>query len=179
MTKKFGAGFALGIVGSLLLAVAVWLTVAYTGAYNVAASDPHAEVVRWTLETTMRRSIAGRADATGLPETFSGDAVAEGARHYSEYCAHCHGTPGGEPAEWSRGMRPEPPHLTKAAAEWSPAEIRWIITNGIKMSGMPAFGGHEDPEEILSLTAFVTSLPGLSADDYAKLTGGTAGAADE
>ena len=175
MSGKFGAGLALGIIGTVLFAIATWLTVAYTGAYNVAASDPHADAVRWTLQTTMRRSVASRADAAGLPEDFSDDMVAEGARHYSHYCAHCHGSPGGEPAEWSRGMRPEPPHLTEAAAEWSPEEIRWIITNGIKMSGMPAFGGHEDPEEILALTAFVTSLPGLTADDYAALAGGSDG----
>ncbi|HEX2019297.1 MAG TPA: cytochrome c [Aurantimonas sp.] len=179
MAKRFAAGLALGVVGTILLAVAVWLTVAYTGAYNVAASDQHADVVRWTLDTTMHRSVANRAGAAGLPESFSGALIAEGARHYAESCAHCHGTPGGEPAGWSRGIRPEPPHLTEAAAEWSPEEIHWIVTNGIKMSGMPAFGPHHAPEEIVALTAFVTSLPGLSADDYAALTGGAAGAAHQ
>lgn len=177
MTKKFGAGLALGVIGTLLVAVAVWLTVAYTGFYNVAASDQHADAVRWTLDTTMRRSVASRAGAIELPENFSDDQIAEGAQHYAESCAHCHGTPGGDPAEWSRGMRPEPPQLSEAATEWSPEEIHWIITNGIKMSGMPAFGPHHTPEEIVALTAFVTSLPGLSADGYAALTGEAAGAA--
>lgn len=179
MTKKFGAGLALGVIGTILLAGAVWLSVTYSGAYNVAASDQHSDAVRWTLDTTMRRSVANRAGAAGLPESSSEDLIAEGAQHYAESCAHCHGTPGGAPAGWSRGMRPEPPHLTEAAAEWSPAEIHWIVTNGIKMSGMPAFGPHHGPEGIVALTAFVTSLPGLSADDYATLVSGPAGAADQ
>lgn len=169
MTRKFGAGLALGIIGTLLLAVAVWLTVAYTGAYNVAASDEHADAVRWTLDTTMHRSVANRAGDIGLPEQPSEEIIAQGAGHYAESCGYCHGSPGAEPAEWSRGMRPEPPHLTEAATEWTPEEIHWIVSNGIKMSGMPAFGSHHSPEEILALTAFVSALPGLTADDYAAL----------
>jgi len=169
MTKKFGAGLALGIVGTILVAIAVWLTVVYTGAYNVAASDPHADAVRWSFDTTMRRSVASRADSAELPENFSEAQIAEGAQYYAESCAHCHGAPGAEPAEWSRGMRPEPPHMTEAATEWTAEEIHWIVTNGIKMTGMPAFGPHHAPEEIVALTAFVTALPGLSPDDYASL----------
>lgn len=46
-------GIAGGIVGTLLVGFAVWLTVAYTGVYNVAASDMHFDAVRWTFDTTM------------------------------------------------------------------------------------------------------------------------------
>lgn len=174
MTKKFAAGLALGILGTILVAIAIWLTVAYTGAYNVAASDPHADSVRWTLDTTMRRSIARRSGEVELPEALPDELVAEGAGLYAESCVHCHGAPGRDPTDWSRGMRPEPPRLVEAAAEWRPQEIYWIVENGIKMSGMPAFGSHHGPEGITALTAFVTRLPGLSADDYRTLTGGGA-----
>ncbi|CTQ34533.1 c-type cytochrome [Jannaschia rubra] len=177
MTKKFGAGIALGVLGTLLVAIAIWLTVAYTGIYNVAASAQHADPVRWTFETTMRRSVTSRAGGVEFPDDISEDLVTEGAALYAENCAHCHGTPGGEPAEWSRGMRPEPPHLVEAATEWTPEEIYWIVDNGIKMSGMPAFGGHHSSEEMVALTAFVSALPGLTADDYASLTGSADGSA--
>ena len=153
----------------------MWLTVTYTGAYNVAASDRHADAVRWTLDTTMHRSVSSRAEEIDLPEVVPAELVAEGAGHYSETCVHCHGAPGVEPAEWSRGMRPEPPHLVEAAAEWEPEEIYWIANNGIKMSGMPAFGAHHGPEELLAITAFVSQLPGLSPEVYAALTGGSGG----
>lgn len=173
MTKKFGSGLALGIVGTVLVAIAIWLTMAYTGAYNVAASNPHSDAVRWTLDMTMHRSIERRSEEVELPQSFPDALVAEGASHYAESCVHCHGAPGQNPRDWSRGMRPEPPHLVEAAAEWSPEEIYWIVENGIKMSGMPAFGTHHEPEGIAALTAFVTQLPGLSPDDYRTLTGGT------
>ena len=167
----FAVGVLGGIIGTLLVAIAVWLAVAYSGAYNVAATDRHFDAVRWTLETTMHRSVSSRADDVELPE-ISGQLIAEGAGHYSESCVHCHGAPGREPAAWSRGMRPEPPHLVEAATEWTTEEIYWIAENGIKMSGMPAFGPHHAPDEIAAIAAFVSQLPGLSAEDYAALTGG-------
>lgn len=166
----FAIGIIGGIVGTLLVAVAVWLTVVYTGAYNVAASDQHTDAVRWTLDTTMRRSVARRAEGIQMPEEPSDELIVKGARRYAESCAHCHGAPGADPADWSRGMRPEPPHLTEAATEWSAEEIYWIVSNGIRMSGMPAFAPHHSPDEIAALTAFVSALPGLTPDDYAALT---------
>jgi hypothetical protein len=103
MTKQLGAGLALGAIGTLLIVVAVWLTVAYTGAYNVTASDQHADAIRWTLDTTMHRSVERRADDVDLPETFSEELVAEGAGHYAESCVYCHGAPGQNPTESGRG----------------------------------------------------------------------------
>ena len=164
-----------GIIATLLLGIAVWFTIAYTGAYNVAASDQHFDPVRWTFNTTLRQSVAVRAGGASLPEDASEDLLAQGAGHYAESCAYCHGGPGQEPAEWSRGMRPEPPHLTEAATEWTDQEIHWIVSNGFKMTGMPAFGEHHSPEEIVALATFVRALPGLSADDYSRLTGSARG----
>ena len=160
-----------GIVGTVLVGILVWLIVVYTGAYNVAATDRHGDAVLWTLDTTMHRSVANRATAVDLPERIPESLLSEGAAHYADSCAHCHGAPGEEASRWSRGMRPQPPHLTEAAAHWTPDEIHWIVTNGIKMTGMPAFGGHRSPDELVALTAFVSALPGLTAEDYRSLTG--------
>ncbi|MBM9594176.1 c-type cytochrome [Roseitranquillus sediminis] len=158
-----------GALAAIAVAVVVWLAVAYTGAYNVAASDRHADLVRWTLDTTMHRSVARRSGDVELPEEFEDALVVEGAGRYAESCAYCHGAPGQDPTYWSRGMRPEPPHLMEAASDWSAEEIYWIVENGIKMSGMPAFGGHHGRQEIAALSAFVTRLPGLTPEDYATL----------
>jgi hypothetical protein len=68
-------------------------------------------------------------------------------------------------------MRPEPPRLTEAAAERTDEEICRMASNGIKMTGMPAFGEHHPPDEIAAITAFVGALPWLTVDDYSRLTG--------
>jgi mono/diheme cytochrome c family protein len=165
-------GLFLGIVLTCILGAASWLAVAYGGFYNVAASEPHADAVRWTLETTMRRSVSRQAGEMRLPVSVPQEVLEEGARHYAGTCAQCHGAPGEAAEPWAEGMRPEPPALTEAAADWSPEEVAWIVENGIKMSGMPAFGTRLSREEIIAVTAFVRELPGLSAGDYAAMTRG-------
>lgn len=167
---RLAIGVAAGVVATVLVAIAAWLIVVYTGAYNVAASDQHFDAVRWSFDTTMQQSVENRAGGAELPEDPSQALLAEGAGHYEESCIYCHGAPGQDPTDWSRGMRPKPPHLVEAASEWTPQEIHWIITNGIKMTGMPAFGQHHSPDEIVALAAFVSALPGLSSDDYMALT---------
>lgn len=167
---KLAAGVAIGVAATLLLAVALWLTLVYSGAYDVSAARPHADPVRWTLDKTLRRSIARRAAGQPLPGDLTEAALAEAARRYAASCVPCHGAPGQNPADWSRLMRPEPPHLVEAARHWSPGEIRWIIENGLRMTGMPAFGRLHEAGDITALAAFVARLPGLSADDYTRLT---------
>lgn len=168
-------GLILGVVATLLVGIAIWLAVVYTGMYDVGAADAHADAVRWTLDTAMHRSVASRADEVDLPAEFTEAQVAEGARHYAHSCVQCHGAPGRDPEPWSRGMRPEPPHLVEEASEWSPEEIHWIVDNGIKMTGMPSFRSDHGPEELVAITAFVTRLPGLAADEYDAMTGGETG----
>jgi mono/diheme cytochrome c family protein len=165
-------GLVLGLILAVLVAAGTWLAVAYGGLYNVAASVPHADAVRWTLDTTVKRSVARRAGAARVPVSVPEGVMEEGARIYAGACVQCHGGPGTEPDRWSRGMRPEPPHLVEAATEWSPEQVHWIIENGIKMSGMPAFGAEHSPEELVALAVFVRELPGLSAEDYDAMTGG-------
>ncbi len=93
LNKPFTIGIVIGIVGTLLAAVAVWLTVVYTGAYNLAASDQHADVVVWSFDTTMHRSVASRAGGAELAGNPSEAAIAEDAGCYAESCAQCHGAP--------------------------------------------------------------------------------------
>ena len=47
-----------------------------------------------------------------------------------------------------QGLSPYPPELATVSGEANPKELFWIVKNGIKMTGMPAFGvTHTDPRE--------------------------------
>lgn len=170
--RGMGFGIALGVAGTLLAALAVWLLTVYTGAYNVAATDPHTDVVRWTLDTTMHRSVEDRSSDITPPEQVSGEALSTGATIYANTCAHCHGAPGVERPPWATNMRPQPPRLTHAAAEWEAREVFWIVKHGIKMTGMPAFGPEHGDETLWGVAAFVKRLPAMTAQEYKAATDG-------
>lgn len=160
--KHFIRGGLAGALAILLLVLAVGVAVAYTGAYDMAASSGHTAGMRWFLDTTMRTSVGRRADEQPPARA---DAAA-GAAEYKAMCEHCHGGPGVEPAAWSRGMLPQPPHLTDAARDWEPAEIFWIMRHGVKYTGMPAFGEGHDDETLWNIAAFVEDLPAMTPADY-------------
>ena len=93
-----GAAFGLAILVLILLLVVVW--VAYSGTYNIAATQGHQPLVRWTLMTTMKNSVADRAEAITTP-SMNDEMVTAGATDYKSMCQHCHGGPGVRQSEWA------------------------------------------------------------------------------
>ena len=160
-----------GVVGSLVLCGLVGLAVVYTGSYNIAATEEHASFTRWALNTTQHTSVDRRADDVVAPDRFTEETIANGASMYKESCEHCHAGPGVERAGWASGMRPRPPHLAEAAAEWELAEVFWLSKHGIKMTGMPAFGPTHDDQTLWGVAAFVKELPAMTPEKYAALGG--------
>lgn len=155
-----------GAVALLLLLALIALFVILTGAYDVAADDRHETPVDWALTTTMRNSVQMRASDIDTPR-LTPAMIAAGAPEYKAMCQHCHGGVGVERNEWSHGMRPKPPALAGDADRWKPREIFWIVRHGIKMTGMPSFGGSHDDRALWNIAAFVNALPTMSAEEYA------------
>ncbi len=168
--------FIFGIVFTLVALGIAGLVYMYTGSYDVAASTPHNPFVRWVLETTMENSVAAHAKA-GVPAEPKGlDLAARGAAIYADDCAGCHGAPGQKPMAFAKGMLPDPPDLAKAEADWTPAELFWIVKHGIKMSGMPAWGAAHSDADLWAVVAFLRDLPTVMPERYRTLSHAPAGA---
>ena len=164
--------FLLTLILVLVLLAGAAAAVLFTGAYNVAADDPHTAPVRWLLATARVKSVQARAEAGAVPADLDApDRIAAGARLYADRCAGCHGTPGNEPPEWARRMQPAPPAMEHVARFWAPHQIHWIIAHGFKATGMPAWRGAVPEDGLWALTAFVVATPGMTAADYDALAG--------
>jgi mono/diheme cytochrome c family protein len=160
--------FLTGIVGALLLAVAGGLLVIVSGALNVAATDPDSPMTEWVLHTTMRRSVAMRSSAIAAPKSFTEAQGKAGFQEFRAMCAGCHGAPGKMRSAIGKGLRPRAPDLALAAGDWSSAGLFWIVKNGIKMTGMPAFGPTHDDQTIWNIIAFVRQLPNMTGEQYQR-----------
>ncbi|QOW21173.1 cytochrome c [Lysobacter avium] len=157
------------LTGSILAAVAIIAGGAiWSGAYNVAADDPHSRPVYSLLELARDRSIQTRAGKLQVPVGLgSDDQIRQGAGNYDAMCAACHLAPGVSQTELSRGLYPAPPDLTEATVDQAAAF--WVIKHGIKASGMPAWGLSMDDEYIWNMAAFLQKLPDLDATGYRAL----------
>lgn len=161
----------IGAVAVILIAALMAVLLIWSGAYNVAASSGHSPFGRLVLNWTMERSI--KSHTSGKAPTFSAAMIQSGRTKYKAMCEHCHGGPGVSRAEWAKGMTPLPPDLTKDADKRTPEQIHWIIEHGVKLSGMPAFGGTHDSQTTWNIAGFVKQLPTMSPESYADTTGFT------
>lgn len=162
----------LGVLGVLVLVLLLGAAAyAYLGFYNVAASEPHTEYVRWSLDRALRNSVRRHAEEEvgKAPSLADTQLIRAGAEHYLA-CIVCHGGPGKPPAEFSEAMRPQPPDLAKAATRWNDAELFWIVKHGIRMTGMPGFGRIYTEDEVWAIVALVRQLPDMSEAEFAELT---------
>lgn len=162
----------------IILVLAVGLLFIYSGTYNMAASEPHADLEEWVLETTRDNSVEARAENILPPELNDSALIQRGSVSYDAMCAQCHGAPGVARHEFARGLNPHPPALVEATSEYTPEEIFWIIKHGFKFTGMPSFGVTHSDEQIWALTAFVNALPDITPSEYTRLREPTQSPAD-
>jgi mono/diheme cytochrome c family protein len=154
------------IVAFLVLSGAALIGYAYSGLYDVAASEPDNAAMRWLLVTVRDRSIDHRAAGIEVPSLTDPGLVEEGFEHYHEMCVGCHLAPGVDSSEIRLGLNPQPPVLAKVIPHSSPARLFWVIKNGVKMSAMPAWGtSHSDPM-IWAMVAFLEKMPNMTPAEY-------------
>jgi len=107
----------------------------------------------------------GHASRQGIPARPRDikASVETGSTQYGLDCSVCHATDGrshGTPGQW---MYPRASDLTsKGVQSYSDQELYWIIQNGIRYTGMPAFGKVETPDHIWDLVNYVRTLPSES-----------------
>ncbi|HLW74694.1 MAG TPA: cytochrome c, partial [Gammaproteobacteria bacterium] len=111
-------------------------------------------------------SIHARLDAITVPVLTDPVMVEQGFDHYHEMCEGCHLAPGIEDSELRSGLNPQPPLLYKTVPHSSPAELFWTVKNGIKMTGMPAWGVTHDDAKIWAIVAFLEQLPKMTPEQY-------------
>lgn len=145
------------------VSVLVW-----SGSYNVAATVPHWKITHWFLEKVREQSIAAHSQGISLPPLTEQKLIHIGFKNYHAMCQFCHGAPGYSRTEIAQGLYPSPPELTSGNVlkEQNNAELYWVIKNGIKMTGMPAFGPTHTEDELWGIVAFVNTLPTLKAEEY-------------
>lgn len=162
--------FALISCAAILLGSVIFI---WAGVYNIAATEKHWGITTSLITWLRERSIAVRADRVPAPPALDKpELIAEGAAHYAAMCTGCHLAPGMEASELHQGLYPRPPVFYQAEehAAHNPKATFWAIKNGIKLTGMPAWGASHSDEAIWGLVAFIEQLPGMSADKYRQLT---------
>ncbi len=148
-----------------------------SGLYNVAASKPHTKFTEWLTHETMIHSVRSHAKGIVAPPTATDAQVVRGFCTYETHCVACHGAAAVARQHWISGMEPQPPYLVDSTHIWKPRELFWIVKNGIKMTGMPAWRDSLPDREIWDVVAWLKASSQLPPQTYLRWRdGGRCGA---
>lgn len=129
------------------------------------------------LETFMARTMRGlavprRDRDLKNPVALTSEVLASGMAHWADHCAACHGNDGSGQTEIGLGLYPKPPDMRLPATQsLTDGELFHIIENGIRLTGMPAWGSGspESAEGTWHLVHFIRRLPTLTPEELEEM----------
>jgi mono/diheme cytochrome c family protein len=129
-----------------------------------------------TVETALARrlrSIAIPADAKDRknPSSPTAEVLEAGMAHFADHCAICHSNNGSGDTEVGRALYPRAPDMRLDATQsLTDGELFYIIENGIRFTGMPAWA-HEGEQAGWQLVHFIRRLPKLTKEELERMAG--------
>lgn len=127
------------------------------------------------------------AKSLAIPATYrlkdpyppTAENIREGEEHFADHCAICHANDGSGETLFGRGLYPKPPDMRATETQnKSDGEIYYTIENGVRLSGMPAFGlgsipssGDEGAGDVESwkLVLFIRHLPQITSEELEEM----------
>ncbi|MBK6900701.1 MAG: c-type cytochrome [bacterium] len=124
----------------------------------------------------MMRRLAMPSAARNLVNPVPADeaTLAEARAHFADHCALCHGNDGRGQTPIGRNLYPKAPDMTLAQTQHlTDGELFYIITNGIRLTGMPAWGSRtpQDDEATWGLVLLIRRLGQLSPEQIQQMKG--------
>jgi mono/diheme cytochrome c family protein len=162
--------FLLVVAGAVAAGVGYW----YVQGHAPFSARAEPSALETAVALRLRQlSIPADQRAKKNPLPATADNLHEGLEHFADHCAVCHGNSGAGDTPIGRGLYPKPPVLREARTQsLSDGELFAIIQNGIRFTGMPAFGGpggEHGEEDSWRLVQFIRHLPKQTPQDIAEM----------
>jgi mono/diheme cytochrome c family protein len=163
----------------------VWLTLAAVLVLVLAAVAGRAALRRGFSArdepSAIERIVATQARHLAIPRgarqlrnrlPLSPGLLAEARAHFADHCALCHGNDGRGRTEIGRNLYPKAPDMTTGhTQDLSDGELFYIIKNGVRLTGMPAWGEDtpEDNRSSWQLVHLIRRLPRLTEAEIREM----------
>ena len=152
-------------LGALLLAGTLIYVSSLLGNYPGAREAPskvEAAIARRLRSWSMPRDARNQKN----PFTSSSELLQESSRHFADHCASCHPNDGSGATEMGRNLSPRAPDMRLDGTQrLSDGELYYIIHNGVRWTGMPAWGMAENDQDSWKLVLFIRHLTHLAPDE--------------
>lgn len=170
MTFRGGARLA----GMLVLVgvVAGGIVLARMVRYGLSAKDEPPALEVLAARTMRWLAVPSELRDRSNPIALTPEILAESRAHFADHCATCHGNDGKGRTAMGPNFYPKVPDMTLPATQsQSDGEIFATIENGIRLTGMPAWGNGtaESARGSWTLVHFIRHLPKITLDELAEM----------
>jgi mono/diheme cytochrome c family protein len=127
------------------------------------------------METTVARAVRhmaipkiDREEENPWAEVATPEVMKDAREHFADHCSQCHANDGSGNTEMGKNLYPRAPDMRLAATQQlTDGELYYIIRNGVPLTGMPAWGEPDTPQddESWQLVLFIRHLPKLTAEE--------------
>jgi hypothetical protein len=145
----------------VLVAAALWLSGPLR---NCCGARVEPSPVESSLARRLRSlSLPRNAREAKNPFTETPEILKEASHHFADHCASCHANDGNGNTEMGRNLYPRSPDMRQPTTQQlSDGELYYIIHNGVRWTGMPAWGTSDDDPDTWKLVLFIRHLPSLT-----------------
>ena len=157
--------------GVIAAAGIVVLTYAATAVGGFSSRGQPTRLERLVARLARRGAVPARGRQAQNPVPFTPTAWAESRAHFADHCATCHANDGSGQTELGRNLYPKAPDMRSAYTQnLTDGELYYIIENGVRLTGMPAWGsGGDDDLDTWKLVHFVRHLGDLTPEDLKEM----------
>jgi thiosulfate dehydrogenase len=167
--------FILGFISAFALIVIAGFTYIKLGLAPVATSSPPLPFEKLITGIALDARVSKEAP-TSSPIQASDDVYFAGAKVYEMNCAVCHGLHGQEQTPIAKGEFPKPPKLLegKGVSDDPVGVTYWKVANGIRLTGMPGFGGSLTTDQMWQVSLLLANSDKLPPRVISELQGASA-----
>ncbi len=140
--------------------------------HGFSARDAPSALETYVARTTRKLAVPSSARNQKNPFTATPEVLAEARAHFADHCAICHGNDGSGKTEIGQNLYPKAPDMRLSQTQGlTDGEIYYIIHNGIRLTGMPAWGTKEKDDDSWKLVLFIRHLPQLTPEEEEEMKG--------
>jgi mono/diheme cytochrome c family protein len=166
--------FILGIVLTILVLLIGGLGLALLGFLPTRADDAPPEMESRIAMSALDNSVERHAPRVNNPVPPTDENLTDGMKIYTMNCAGCHGGIDNQPAAFGKSFYPPAPMLIQNPPDDAEWHLFYVIHNGVRYTGMPAWDKTLSDPDIWKVTAFLSRISKLppAVQDYWKKASG-------
>jgi len=140
--------------------------------HGISARDQPTALETFVARQMRHLAVPRSAREARNPVPATADVLSEARAHFADHCASCHGNDGRGQTEMGQHLYPKTPDMREANTQsLSDGELFYIIHNGVRLTGMPAWGDSppEDDQDSWKLVHFIRHLPKISPEELEEM----------